>query len=108
MVVSAHSPGTVSTVTVPILVTRELHVTIVSFLISDYAFTSDCVSSPQNKNKTKEQARPNQKTFELIIHKIFSVIKILVIWFEERPWELKIYNQKLIESLSVFHLFCIL
>lgn len=58
MVVSARSPGTVSTVTVPILVTRELLVTIVSlryFLISDYAFTSDLISSAQNKTN-----KPNQ------------------------------------------------
>lgn len=45
-----------------------------------------------NKNPTPIQTK--QKTFELIIHKLFSVIKILIIWFEERPWQLKICNKK--------------
>lgn len=54
MVVNAHSPGTVSTVTVPILVTRELLVTIVSlkcFLLLLIEFLHH--RTKQNKKKTK-------------------------------------------------------
>lgn len=61
---------------------------------------------------TKKPPTPiqtKQKMLELKIHKLFSVIKILIIWFEERPWQLKICNKKMDwKFVLYFHVFCIL